>query len=101
MPDGTPHPLRFCRAEAASRRAGGAATPVQRDDAAGGGESRHSNSDGVQSVFPRDSEHRLAWWRARWNHQQRRQNTILTGGRSIRRTGGEPGLRPEGGGHDE
>ncbi|MET9694660.1 hypothetical protein ABZY81_40720 [Streptomyces sp. NPDC006514] len=27
---------------------------------------------GVQSVFPQDSEHRLAWWRARWNHQKRR-----------------------------
>ncbi|MGW6890356.1 hypothetical protein [Streptomyces chartreusis] len=26
----------------------------------------------IQSVFPQDSEHRLAWWRARWHHQQRR-----------------------------
>lgn len=28
----------------------------------------------IQSVFPQDSEHRLAWWRARWHHQQRRHN---------------------------
>ncbi|MEU6760752.1 hypothetical protein [Streptomyces sp. NPDC046685] len=27
----------------------------------------------IQSVFPQDSDHRLAWWRARWNHHQRRQ----------------------------
>ncbi|MEU6104145.1 hypothetical protein [Streptomyces flaveolus] len=26
----------------------------------------------IQSVFPQESAHRLAWWRARWNHQQRR-----------------------------
>lgn len=26
----------------------------------------------IQSVFPQDSAHRLAWWRARWHHQQRR-----------------------------
>jgi cell division protein FtsW (lipid II flippase) len=25
----------------------------------------------IQSVFPQESAHRLAWWRARWNHQQR------------------------------
>lgn len=27
----------------------------------------------VQSVFPQESEHRLAWWRARWNHRRRRR----------------------------
>ncbi|MER5571651.1 hypothetical protein ABT083_36615 [Streptomyces goshikiensis] len=27
----------------------------------------------VQSVFPQESEHRLAWWRARWHHQRRRR----------------------------
>ncbi|MFE5974343.1 hypothetical protein ACFQ64_19545 [Streptomyces sp. NPDC056460] len=27
----------------------------------------------VQSVFPQESEHRLAWWRARWNHQRSRR----------------------------
>ncbi|MGY5124335.1 hypothetical protein [Streptomyces nigrescens] len=26
----------------------------------------------IQSVFPQESAHRLAWWRARWNYQQRR-----------------------------
>ena len=26
----------------------------------------------IQSVFPQESAHRLAWWRARWNHKQRR-----------------------------
>ncbi|MFF4442626.1 hypothetical protein [Streptomyces sp. NPDC001621] len=26
----------------------------------------------IQLVFPQESAHRLAWWRARWNHQQRR-----------------------------
>ncbi|WP_030382653.1 MULTISPECIES: hypothetical protein [unclassified Streptomyces] len=26
----------------------------------------------IESVFPQESPHRLAWWRARWNHQQRR-----------------------------
>ncbi|MEU0169022.1 hypothetical protein ACL07V_34775 [Streptomyces sp. MB22_4] len=26
----------------------------------------------IQSVFPQESAHRLAWWRARWNHRQRR-----------------------------
>ncbi|GHD35539.1 hypothetical protein GCM10010313_82970 [Streptomyces violarus] len=26
----------------------------------------------IQSVFPQESAHRLAWWRARWIHQQRR-----------------------------
>ncbi|MFF9098828.1 hypothetical protein ACF1AX_37650 [Streptomyces sp. NPDC014802] len=26
----------------------------------------------IQSVFPQESAHRLAWWRARWNHQHRR-----------------------------
>ncbi|MFF3151155.1 hypothetical protein ACFVRU_58105 [Streptomyces sp. NPDC057927] len=55
----------------------------------------------IQSVFPQDSEHRLAWWRARWNHQQRRQNTIPTGSRGLRHTGGAAGPRPEGRGHDE
>ncbi|MFE5591169.1 hypothetical protein [Streptomyces sp. NPDC056549] len=24
----------------------------------------------VQSVFPQESEHWLAWWRARWNHHR-------------------------------
>lgn len=28
---------------------------------------------GVQSVFPQDSEHRLAWWRSRWSRRMRRQ----------------------------
>ncbi|MFD8666570.1 hypothetical protein ACFV1U_14355 [Streptomyces microflavus] len=27
----------------------------------------------VQSVFPQESEHRLAWWRARWSHRRRRR----------------------------
>lgn len=26
----------------------------------------------IQSVFPQEPVHRLAWWRARWNHQHRR-----------------------------
>jgi hypothetical protein len=30
----------------------------------------------IQSVFPQDSEHRLAWWRARWHHQQRRRTPL-------------------------
>jgi hypothetical protein len=36
----------------------------------------------IQSVFPQDSAHRLAWWRARWHHQQHRQ----TPRPSLRRT---------------
>ncbi|MFE1198145.1 hypothetical protein ACFW6E_36300 [Streptomyces olivaceoviridis] len=26
----------------------------------------------IQSVLPQESARRLAWWRAHWNHQQRR-----------------------------
>ncbi|MFD8780590.1 hypothetical protein [Streptomyces sp. NPDC059916] len=56
---------------------------------------------GIQSVFPQDSEHRLAWWRARWNHQQRRQNILPTGRRAVRRTGAAAGSRPEPPSHNE
>ncbi|MCX5443915.1 hypothetical protein [Streptomyces sp. NBC_00063] len=45
----------------------------------------------IQSVFPQDSAHRLAWWRARWHHQQRRHNP-LPAHRHTRQT---PGPRPE------
>ncbi|MEV2211169.1 hypothetical protein AB0H86_06675 [Streptomyces sp. NPDC050997] len=48
----------------------------------------------IQSVFPQDSAHRLAWWRARWNHRQRRQNTAPTGRRSNRPAPGATGPRP-------
>lgn len=50
---------------------------------------------GIQSVFPQESEHRLAWWRARWNHQQRRQNTLSTGRRSNRPATRATGPRPK------
>ncbi|MFF1872990.1 hypothetical protein [Kitasatospora herbaricolor] len=29
----------------------------------------------LQSVIPQESAHRLAWWRARWRHQQLRRQT--------------------------
>ncbi|GAA2155562.1 hypothetical protein GCM10009760_55620 [Kitasatospora kazusensis] len=29
----------------------------------------------LQSVFPQESAHRLAWWRARWRHQQLRRQS--------------------------
>src|SRR4051794_16149619 len=32
----------------------------------------------IQSVFPQAPEPRLAWWRPRWCHQQRRHNPRLT-----------------------
>ncbi|MFJ1562437.1 hypothetical protein [Streptomyces mirabilis] len=55
----------------------------------------------IQSVFPQDSEHRLAWWRARWNQKRRRQSTLPTGRRVLRRTGRAAGPRPELRSHDE
>jgi len=56
----------------------------------------------IQSVFPQDSAHRLAWWRARWNHQQRRQNTRRTGRRAPRHTEEATGPRhPEPHSHNE
>ncbi|WP_405776036.1 hypothetical protein [Streptomyces sp. NBC_01538] len=39
----------------------------------------------IQSVFPQDSEHRLAWWRARWHSQKRRHN--LRPARQVLRDG--------------
>ncbi|WEH12279.1 hypothetical protein [Streptomyces sp. VNUA24] len=50
---------------------------------------------GIQSVFPQESEHRLAWWRARWNHQQRRQTTLPTDRPTVRPATGATGPRPE------
>jgi hypothetical protein len=38
----------------------------------------------IQSVFPQDSAHRLAWWRARW-HQQQRRHTSLPARRQVLR----------------
>ncbi|MEU1424983.1 hypothetical protein [Kitasatospora sp. NPDC005751] len=29
----------------------------------------------IQSVFPQESAHRLAWWRALWRHRQLRHQT--------------------------
>ncbi|GAA2114120.1 hypothetical protein [Streptomyces synnematoformans] len=45
----------------------------------------------IQSVFPQDSEHRLAWWRARWHHQQRR--SLPTSGPPSDSPGHAPVLR--------
>ena len=52
----------------------------------------------IQSVFPQDSEHRLAWWRARWYHQQRRHDPrparqVLLDGRQM------PNPRPDANSH--
>ncbi|MFF1680787.1 hypothetical protein ACFVYG_32710 [Streptomyces sp. NPDC058256] len=49
----------------------------------------------IQSVFPQDSEHRLAWWRARWNHQRSRQSMLPTARRTRRSTGAAAGPGPE------
>ncbi|MFI1948621.1 hypothetical protein ACH46F_32825 [Streptomyces virginiae] len=48
---------------------------------------------GVQSVFPQESEHRLAWWRDRRRHQQlRRQTAVPRQSRTDRqRAGGGTG----------
>lgn len=49
----------------------------------------------IQSVFPQESEHRLAWWRDRRHHQQlrRHQPTLpgQTSGGERRRTRGNAG----------
>lgn len=50
-PGGTPHPLRSRRAEGASRRAGDGRQHHSSERAAADGDSRRSNSDGVQSQF--------------------------------------------------
>ncbi|MET7695660.1 hypothetical protein ABZT06_48710 [Streptomyces sp. NPDC005483] len=38
----------------------------------------------IQSVFPQDSAHRLAWWRARWHQQQRRRSPLPARRRALR-----------------
>ncbi|MEW2418136.1 hypothetical protein AB0953_31200 [Streptomyces sp. NPDC046866] len=57
---------------------------------------------GVQSVFPQESEHRLAWWRDRRRHQHlRRQTLVPRQPRAGRRRAGEgtgPVLGPGAGG---
>ncbi|MFE3269948.1 hypothetical protein [Streptomyces sp. NPDC059215] len=55
----------------------------------------------IQSVFPQDSEHRLAWWRDRRSHQQvRRQQPARTRRRSSARTPEARTTHTEPPGHD-
>lgn len=48
----------------------------------------------IQSVFPQDSAHRLAWWRARWHHQQRRPTSRSARHQPLRHTQ-PPAMGPE------
>ncbi|MEU9211209.1 hypothetical protein AB0D27_25515 [Streptomyces sp. NPDC048415] len=48
----------------------------------------------IQSVFPQDSAHRLAWWRARWHHQQRRHTPRPARHQALRHTQ-TPAMGPE------
>ncbi|MBQ0972783.1 hypothetical protein ACFW4O_10565 [Streptomyces mutabilis] len=50
----------------------------------------------IQSVFPQESAHRLAWWRDRRRHQQlRRQGLPATGHHDRARTAEETADRAE------
>lgn len=49
----------------------------------------------VQSVFPQESAHRLAWWRDRRRHHHlRRQTSAPTGYRGPAGVTGDPVIRP-------
>ncbi|MER5698795.1 hypothetical protein ABT255_17665 [Streptomyces mirabilis] len=50
----------------------------------------------IQSVFPQDSVHRLAWWRARWRHQQRRRHPLPAHRQAPRHRRQTPSQRPDG-----
>lgn len=49
----------------------------------------------IQSVFPQDSAHRLAWWRTRWHHQQRHRNPLPAHRQALRHTRQTPSPRPD------
>ncbi|MFC8373105.1 hypothetical protein ACFUIT_34960 [Streptomyces sp. NPDC057239] len=50
----------------------------------------------IQTVFPQESAHRLAWWRDRRRHQQlRRQRPVATGRPNRARTAEETNDRAE------